>query len=302
MQRNVIKGIVAAVAVMAAISVVVLASQQGFFGGEAKKLLTSAARAAHNGDYTSAQLDLEALVETFPDSQWVDKGLFALGEVYEAQEEWVAARDAYNMLLDGFSDSSLSGRTQERLGQVNITLLFSPVMTDTDSIYEVKGGDTLGRIAAATGATISLIKRANGIEGHIIRPHQRLKIPIGRFSIVVDKSQNRLLLAREDEFVKGYPIATGRNDTTPEGTFTIINKITDPVWYRQGAVVPPESPENILGSRWMGWDKKGYGIHGSVDTTPIKEQKTAGCIRMTNTDVEELFAIVPRGTEVTVIN
>ena len=95
---------------------------------------------------------------------------------------------------------------------------------------------------------------------------------------------------------------TGADNSTPTGTFKIINKITNPVWYRQGAVVPPESPENILGTRWMGWDKPGYGIHGSVDPSEMGQQVTAGCVRMTNPEVEELFALVPSGTEVTVVD
>jgi lipoprotein-anchoring transpeptidase ErfK/SrfK len=74
------------------------------------------------------------------------------------------------------------------------------------------------------------------------------------------------------------------------------------VWYKQGAVVPPDSPENVLGTRWLGFDKPGYGIHGTVDAAPIAKQQSAGCVRMVNSDVEELFTVVPIGTEVTIVN
>ena len=86
------------------------------------------------------------------------------------------------------------------------------------------------------------------------------------------------------------------------GTFKIITRIPNPVWYTQGAVVPTDSPENVLGSRWMGIDKKGYGIHGTIDPEAIGKQATAGCVRMTNRDAEELFDIVPVGTEVTIVD
>ena len=119
---------------------------------------------------------------------------------------------------------------------------------------------------------------------------------------MVDKSQNQLLLTEDNQFFKVYTVATGLNNSTPVGTFKIINKIVNPVWYRQGAVVPPDSPENILGTRWMGWDKQGFGIHGSVDPTAMGHQVTAGCVRMTNSDVEELFTLVPTGTEVTIVD
>ena len=67
-------------------------------------------------------------------------------------------------------------------------------------------------------------------------------------------------------------------------------------------MVPPDSPENILGTRWLGIDKQGYGLHGSVDPTSIGKQVTAGCVRMTNKDVEELFDIVPVGTDVMIVD
>ena len=52
----------------------------------------------------------------------------------------------------------------------------------------------------------------------------------------------------------------------------------------------------------MGLDKKGYGIHGSVDPSDIGKYVTAGCVRLANPDVEELFAILPVGTDVTIVN
>ena len=52
----------------------------------------------------------------------------------------------------------------------------------------------------------------------------------------------------------------------------------------------------------MGFDLKGYGIHGTVDPGSLGQQVTQGCVRMSNSDVEELFSIVPTKTEVTIVN
>ena len=60
------------------------------------------------------------------------------------------------------------------------------------------------------------------------------------------------------------------------------------------------SPENSLGTRWLGFDKKGYGIHGTVEPETIGQQVSQGCVRMLNEDVEELYDLLPRGTRVTV--
>ena len=302
MRRQVILGAAAGLAAVVGIGVVVVASQQGWFGGKDRQMLARASRDAQQDRLPEAQAQLEELIGTFPDSPWADDAMLKLGEVYEAQQNFVEARAMYRMLLDRFPDSSLISRTQERLGQVNISLLFSPIVTELDEVHQVQEGDTLGKIATANGTTVEFIKRANGLASDTIRPQQKLKVPKGRFTIVVDKSQKQLLLAEDNQFIKSYPVGTGKDDSTPEGTFTIVNRIPNPVWYKQGAVVPQGSAENILGTRWMGFDKSGYGIHGSVDPNPITQQQTAGCVRMTNSDVEELFAIVPVGTEVTIVN
>lgn len=304
MQRRLIMSAVVAVAGVLGLGVVAWAFSQGLIGphGRAKHLLVVAQQAMRRQDWLTAQTGLERLIGTFPDSPLADDGLLALGQVYEQQQQWVEARAMYRLLLERFPDSSLTQQAQTQLGAVNVALQFSPIITDTDAVYEVKPGDTLAEIAGTYRTTIELIKRANGLSKDLIRPKQKLKVLKGTFGIVVDKSQNQLLLTEDNRFFKVYAVATGADNSTPAGTFKIINKITNPVWYRQGAVVPPESPENILGTRWMGWDKPGYGIHGSVDPSAMGQQVTAGCVRMTNADVEELFALVPSGTEVTVVD
>ena len=44
----------------------------------------------------------------------------------------------------------------------------------------------------------------------------------------------------------------------------------------------------------------GYGIHGTWDTNSIGKQATAGCIRLLNDDVAELYLILPIGTIVAI--
>ncbi|MCK5595779.1 L,D-transpeptidase, partial [bacterium] len=134
-----------------------------------------------------------------------------------------------------------------------------------------------------------------------IRPGKRLKITSGSgFSIEVDTKFNKLVLKNNGELVKTYTIASGAHDCTPLGNFKIINKLKNPPWYTAGAVVSADSPENVLGTRWMGITEKGYGIHGTIKPESIGKQSTEGCIRMYNKDVEELFDLVPVGISVTI--
>ncbi|MBI3322771.1 MAG: L,D-transpeptidase family protein [Candidatus Omnitrophica bacterium] len=304
MNRQVLMRAVLVVAGVLGAGLLVWAGSQGWIGphGGARRLLVGAERASQQGDWAGAQMKLEELIGTQPDSPLVDDALLALGGVSEQQQQLAEARRVYRLLLEQFPDSPLAGQAQSQLGAVNVALLFSPTVTDADALYEVKAGDSLGKIAAAHRTTVDVLQRANGLKGDLIHPRQKLKIPKGAFRIVVDKSQNELLMTQDNQFFKSYLVATGENGSTPTGTFKIVNKVPNPVWYRQGAVVPPDSPENILGTRWLGLNKQGYGIHGSVDPTTMGQQVTAGCVRMTNAEVEELFAIVPTGTEVTIVD
>ncbi len=302
MRRQVIAGTVAGLVLVSGVGIIVLGNQQGIFAEKEKQLLTAAERAEKQGDWVQAQTLLEEMIATFPDSPWTDDGLLRLALIYRQQQKLSEARKLCQTLLDKFPQSSLGEQTQTLLGQINIALLFSPVVAQEDSIYVVRSGDTLAEIAQSHKTTVDFVKRSNALKNDIIRPGQRLKVPKGLFSIVVDKSQRQLLLTRDGQFIKLYDIAPGKENSTPEGTFKIINRIPNPVWYAQGAVVPPDSPENVLGTRWLGFDKPGYGIHGTVEMIPIMQQQSAGCVRMVNSDVEELFTIIPIGTEVTIVN
>ena len=90
------------------------------------------------------------------------------------------------------------------------------------------------------------------------------------------------------------------NNSTPVGVFKVTDKLVNPTWYKAGAVVPSGSPQNELGSRWLGISAKGYGIHGTIAPEKLGQQITAGCVRMKNEEVEELYSLVPPGTEVTI--
>ncbi|KPK98921.1 MAG: hypothetical protein AMJ95_02220 [Omnitrophica WOR_2 bacterium SM23_72] len=131
---------------------------------------------------------------------------------------------------------------------------------------------------------------------------EKLKVWTVPFSIVVDKSQNLLMLKTKEEVFKTYVVATGLNNSTPVGHFKIINKLLNPTWFKAGVVVPASSPENILGTRWMGFDLPGYGIHGTTEPESLGQHVTQGCVRMRNSDVEELYTIVPVGTEVIIVD
>ncbi len=108
--------------------------------------------------------------------------------------------------------------------------------------------------------------------------------------ILIDISEKKLYLLNNREVIKSYLIASGKLGTpSPIGSWTIVNKA------RWGGG---------FGTRWMGlnvpWGR--YGIHGTNRPSTIGYNASAGCIRMRNSDVEDLYRHVGHGTPVAIVN
>lgn len=253
-----------------------------------------------DGKIDEAKVIIDEAAQKKPDAKGIGRAYLKLADSYEAKNEIVKARDIYQLILKKYQGIENISDVQDKAGKLNIAILFSRTITDKDMLYEVEPGNTLTNIAKKFGTTVELIKKANGLKSDNILSRSKLKISKIKYKILVDKSQNILTLLSDTEIMKVYRVSTGENNCTPVGNFKILNKIIDPVWYTQKAIVPAESPDNILGSRWMGFNLPGYGIHGTVSPEKIGQQATKGCVRMMNAEVEELYTIVPLGTEVTI--
>lgn len=231
----------------------------------------------------------------------------SFGKVYdkakelESREAYLEALALYKEIAEKSQDEELTQKVKKDLSDLNMKILFSPLITEESVPYVVKKGDTLAGIAKNFNTTVELIMKSNGLKSDMIRIGQPLKVSSAKYSVVVDRSQNILTLKSNENVLKTYTVATGINNSTPLGAFKIVNKLINPVWYKAGAIVPSGSPENILGSRWLGLSLSGYGIHGTTDPESIGKQVTAGCVRMFAPDIEELYALLPVGAEVIVV-
>ena len=113
--------------------------------------------------------------------------------------------------------------------------------------------------------------------------------------IVVSIPDKRLALIEDGRVVRQYSVAVGAPvSPSPVGTFTIVNRVSNPTYYRPGRVIAPGAT-NPIGTRWIGLSEKGFGIHGTDDPASIGFAKSHGCIRLRNRDVEQLFERVRAG-------
>jgi lipoprotein-anchoring transpeptidase ErfK/SrfK len=159
-------------------------------------------------------------------------------------------------------------------------------------IHIVKAGESLAIIAANYRISLNQLITVNNISNpNIIYIGQLINIPTLPnpdsipFSIHISVSTKRLILKREGQVVKEYPIAVGKIVTaTPVGDFVIVNR--------------EPNPGGPFGVMWLSLSKIHYGIHGTNNPASIGKAVSLGCIRMYNNDVLELASIVPNGTRV----
>ena len=100
--------------------------------------------------------------------------------------------------------------------------------------------------------------------------------------------------------MRRYRIGIGKDDSTPIGKFKVIDKFVNPQYTDpEGQVIDADDSNNPLGEYWIGIGD-GFGIHGTIDPDSVGRAESRGCIRMHNTDVEEVFGLLRTGSVVVI--
>ena len=225
--------------------------------------------------------------------------LFDQARTFRKDNQFVKAQELLRQTIHQFPNSPEIPKVIKELESLNLFLINTNTPSPDAVEYVIKPGETLASIARRFQITVEVIKRRNQLTKDIIQPGARLSIWQGPLTIMIDKSDNILTLVHNNRIIKRYPVSTGKQSaTTPEGEFSIVHKFMHPVWFHRGVIVPPGTPKNFLGTRWLGFDKPKYGIHGTIEPERIGKSVSSGCVRMRNEDVEELYDLIPYGTKV----
>jgi lipoprotein-anchoring transpeptidase ErfK/SrfK len=130
-------------------------------------------------------------------------------------------------------------------------------------------------------------------------------------TIVVRLNENKLYLYDGFDAVRSFSVATAKPGfTTPTGVWTIYDKRENPTWYNPaldswGADLPaviPGGPGNPMGTRAIYIDAPGLiRVHGTTDDPSIGRYASHGCIRMHNSEIEQLYPMIDIGDHVVVV-
>ena len=187
--------------------------------------------------------------------------------------------------------------------------------------YIIEEQDTLLDIARRFDLGFVELRAANPTtDVWLPAPGTRLTLPtahvlpdVERIGIVVNLPEQRLyFFRRAPSTVLTFPLGTPRAGCPiPRGTTTVIRKRTQPTWTPPPSLraerpdLPdhvPAGPSNPLGEYALDLGWRGFLIHGTNKPDGIGRRVTHGCIRLYPEDIEKLFAVVPLGVRVNVID
>ena len=127
-------------------------------------------------------------------------------------------------------------------------------------------------------------------------------------TIVVSTNERRLYLVLGQGRAMVYPVGVGRAGRQWAGRSMIDSKRIQPAWgpppdikrEHPGLpdVIPGGSPKNPMGAAALTLSGGQYAIHGTNNPGSIGGFVSAGCIRMHNKDVMDLYGRVHVGTRV----
>jgi L,D-transpeptidase ErfK/SrfK len=189
--------------------------------------------------------------------------------------------------------------------------------------YVIQKNDSLIEVARKYSVGFNEIAAANpSLDPFVPEEGISIKIPkswilpeIEQYSgIVINLSEMRLYYffsKKSSNLVRTFPIGIGtEGNDTPEGIFTVVEKIVDPSWYPPESIrkedpdlptVVPPGPDNPLGSHAMRLSRGNILIHGTNRPFGIGRRVSHGCIRLYPEDIPKLFQVVPEKSKVTIV-
>lgn len=274
------------------------------------------AGAADLGRASAGLLTAVAPEDIAADSPAVDNGMREHPDIAAARRiidegQLVEARQQLNAFLvrTDLTPAELA-EVRELLTTLADQTLFSTRRFPGDPLIDahtICSGETLTTIARKYDVPWEIVAHINGIRdpGRIGRG-RKLKVLRGPFTARVDKSECRLDVYLQDQYVRSFRVSVGKPETpTPVGLWKVTLKQANPPYYAPpGAegprVIPADDPTNPLGEYWIGLKgvegeavgQDGFGIHGTIEPDLIGRPVSDGCIRLRNEDAGILFMLL----------
>jgi hypothetical protein len=235
-------------------------------------------------------------------------------------------RDALYKLRQQFPDSATCGDAIRIIGEINMDQLYSPENLGGKKDYIVQPGDSLNLIATKQGTTVDSIIRSSGLMSFNLQPGDHLTIIPMDFHLGVSLSKKQVMLLRkvgEKEYL--FKVYEAKDIRLPPGTRLPVEiQIAGKNAIHEGKQVISTDPHYLEAEKWIPGTKPGVVIRtppvpraqpveepnqaeaGKKGATPAAavpppaaESETG--IFLAREDIEELFALVRRGSKLSLV-
>ena len=140
--------------------------------------------------------------------------------------------------------------------------------------------------------------------------------------IVIDQTQNQLLLRKDDAVLLNAKVSAGSGMVlketggkerkwvfdTPRGEFRVLNRVEDPMWKKpdwafveEGKPIPRKDADRFeagsLGEYAL-YFGNGFMIHGTLYERFLGRSVSHGCVRVGRDDLREVWRAAPIGTPI----
>ncbi|PZE20457.1 L,D-transpeptidase [Paenibacillus xerothermodurans] len=147
-------------------------------------------------------------------------------------------------------------------------------------------GRTGVRTAVASTAYNGQTSKDRRFERSALDIQAAKELPFQPINVIVSKHDHMLRVMSGSYVLATKRVGLGREDRTPEGTFTVQQRVIHPRGSRAGA----------YGAAGLGMGR--YAVHGTFDAASIGANQSLGCIRLSDSDMLDIFPLIPRGAEV----
>jgi hypothetical protein len=239
-------------------------------------------------------------------------------------------RDALYKLRQQFPDSKTCPEAMRIIGEINMDQLYSANSKSGKKDYIVQPGGSLNLIANKQGTTIDSIIRSSGLMSFNLQPGDHLTIIPMDFHLGVSASKKQVMLLRkvgDKEYL--FKVYEAKDIRLPPGMRLPVelsvagkNSIYD------GKTVLATDPNYVAAEKWIACTKHGTNANLSIRTPPVarampvEEPKAASHkktsspaampapapaataetgIFLAREDIEELFALVRKGSKLSLV-
>jgi LysM repeat protein len=217
------------------------------------------------------------------------KQLIAKGEIEDGKHLLIS-------LFQSFPKSTKADEARKTVGDMNIQDLFSSQPSADKKEYVVARGDSIAKIAAKTKAAPELIFKANGLDGLMIQPGQKFIIPSGQFTVQIFMESQAVELLNHGQFFRWYK---GQDFHLPPNMKPAVLKVIGKEAWSGGARVTFGEKRFLGSSRWVVLSQNGITLYSETAPNTPNVTKPRFGIQLAPDDMEELFALLPKETTVT---